>query len=276
MSRSGRINYNNSRIADKYLCWKRRLGWVWNFLPKKANRRVILIYHSVGSGPWSVPVDAFREQMAWLQEYTHVEALDELIKEPSRGGLRVALTFDDGYKSVYSVAAHILETGGFPATVYLNTGWIADEVSRSSDATQGHYPNEEFLTWKQVIELKNKGWIIGSHGVQHYDLTRLTLLEAERQIKESKEQIEEKISTSCIHFSYTWGHSNKDIRNVARQVGYRYAVTGRHAPLSKSFDSLALPRVNIMSDYTLDDFVAIVRGLWDYLGIIKRIPRYPR
>ena len=55
-----------------------------------------------------------------------------------------------------------------------------------------------------------------------------------------------------------------------RQCGYRYAAGGRHGALRPDFDPMAFPRINIAQDYSLEDFRAIVRGDWDYLGWVQR------
>lgn len=257
--------------SNRRLRCKRLIGRFWRRLPRIVDRRVVLIYHSVGSGPASAPEAMFRNQMAWLAEHADVATLDELVKNPGKGGLRVALTFDDGYRSLCRVVAPVLRAYSFPATVYLNTGWIAEETPRCSDASLGHYPDEEFLIWKEVAELAGAGWEVGSHGIEHYDLTALPVPEVERQIMESKGDIEARLGRPCRHFAYTWGLHNENVRERLRSSGYRFAVAAHHAPLSDKSDLFALPRVDIRRDYNLDDFTALVRGEWDFLGLLHKL-----
>jgi hypothetical protein len=40
-----------------------------------------------------------------------------------------------------------------------------------------------------------------------------------------------------------------------------------------AIDRYRIPRADIRRDYTLEDFKAVVRGDWDYLGHIQRIRR---
>lgn len=256
----------NSRLH-----WKRTIGRFWGLLPEKADRRVVLIYHAVGSGPASGSKAMFRGQMEWLAEHASVEPLHELLGNPGKGGLRVALTFDDGYRSLFQVVAPILKSCSFPATVYLNTGWMAEVDPRFSDSSLGHYPGEEFLLWEEVAELAGMGWTIGSHGVGHYDLTAVAAAELEKEVTESKGEIEARLGMPCRHYAYTWGRHNKAVREALHRAGYCSAVAAHHEPLSTGNDPFALPRLDIRREYNLADFVSVVRGEWDYLGLIHKL-----
>jgi hypothetical protein len=46
-------------------------------------------------------------------------------------------------------------------------------------------------------------------------------------------------------------------------------MSGLHGPVAAGFDAMAVPRINVARDYSLDDFKAVVRGDWDYLGRIQ-------
>jgi len=155
------------------LRWKRRLGSIWRVLPMSKAGHVILIYHSVNGGPLSIAIDKFSAQMAWLAKNAEVVSLDSLLslEREAYPGLRVAITFDDGYRSVHDAAAPVLAKHKFPATVYINSGHIHDTRHEHSDTLQGHYPDETFMTWSEVNHLQGQGWSIGSHGVEHLDLT---------------------------------------------------------------------------------------------------------
>ena len=233
-------------------------------------RRCVLLYHSVGDSPWAVSVENFRAQMKWLAEHTEVMSLDALLEDESPAGLSVALTFDDGYACLAEQALSVLSEFGLAATVYLNTGWVCGDTRRASDPSLGHYPGESFMQWSDVERLAVEGWSVGSHGVEHLDLTLTSGCVADRELIDSREAIESHLGCSCHHFSYTWGHHKPELRSRVAEAGYRYAAAGHHAPLSTGDDPLAFPRINIARDYTLDDFKSILRGDWDYLGWVQR------
>jgi peptidoglycan/xylan/chitin deacetylase (PgdA/CDA1 family) len=253
---------------------KRRIGKLFGILPRPAHRRVILIYHTVGGGPLSLPVGSFRDQLAWLSEQATVLSLDALLKiPPDQAGLYVTLTFDDGYRSLYSVVTPELEHHGFPATVYLNTNLVADTTRIQSNPQLGHYAGEEFLLWSEVEDMASRGWTIGSHGIDHVDLTGLPDADVFTQVTTSKATIEKRISQSCAHFAYTWGRHSADVRHAVKRASYRNAVASHHAPLSDRDDPLALPRIDIRKEYELQDFIAVVMGRWDFLNIVQRLNR---
>lgn len=252
---------------------KRLLGCLCGYGPKRVNRRILLIYHAVGSGPVSLPSENFIRQMDWLGKHATVESLESLVNRPEVPGLRVALTFDDGYRSVYSVVAPVLEKLGFPATVYLSTGMIGEAAHRASDPNLGHYPYEEFLNWQEVAELDRMGWTIGSHGVDHVDLTKLTDEDVAQQLQDSRGEIETRLGKECRHFCYTWGNNNQKVRNLVSESGYFSAVAAIHGTLHSVSDRLALERIDVRREYCLKDFIATIQGDWDYLAVIQRLRR---
>jgi peptidoglycan/xylan/chitin deacetylase (PgdA/CDA1 family) len=212
----------------------------------------------------------FRQQVRWLRQ-AEVCSLDALLHHDVSAGLRVALTFDDGYASLSDTAAGILSAAGMTATVYLNAGLIKEDARRRSDPVAGHYPDETFLSWTDVGRLREHGWTVGSHGLEHLDLTALTPDRVVSELTLSKAIIEGRTGVPCEHFSYTWGRNDASLRSAVRDAGYRYAAAAKHGPVKREFDPFAIPRINIHRDYTIADFAAIVRGDWDFLGWWQRV-----
>ncbi|MFO1316194.1 MAG: polysaccharide deacetylase family protein [Burkholderiales bacterium] len=246
------------------------MGAVMRLMPRAAARRVVLLYHAVGSGPMAIGVDAFRAQMEWLASEVRVVSLDALLAAETVRDLHVAITFDDGYGSVHDGALPVLTALGLSATVYLNTGSIGETDARPSRPELGHYPGETFLRWSDAEALVRAGWTVGSHGVDHLDLTRASVEECARQLALSRKDIEQHLQVGCAHFAYTWGRSTPRLRALVSQCGYRYAAGGRHGPVRPGFDPMAFPRINVAQDYSLADFKAVVRGDWDYLRWVQR------
>jgi poly-beta-1,6-N-acetyl-D-glucosamine N-deacetylase len=242
---------------------KRWIGRVWKHLPRPSPRSIVLIYHGISDrengGPESaVRLADFRSQMAWLSEHAEVVPLPQILSRARTAELRVSITFDDGYRSVYEHAAPALDLHGFPAAAFVNTGAV---------------PGGQFMTWEEIRALARRGWTIGSHGVAHVDLTASDRPEVERQIADSKRDIERHLQTPCDYFCYTWGRHNRSVRAAVATAGYRAAFAGIHAPIAAADDVFALPRIDVRADYGIDDFAAAVRGEWDFLGLIQRARR---
>jgi peptidoglycan/xylan/chitin deacetylase (PgdA/CDA1 family) len=255
------------------LHFKRILGRLWAFTLTQRNRRIVLFYHAVGYGPNAISQQLFQSQMEWLSKNADVLALDDLLAGVGSKPIRVSIGFDDGYASVVDNAEPILHALNMSATVYLNTGWIGGAVRRDSAPALGHYPREQFMTWKDVDRLAKRRWTIGSHGVEHFDLTTVNADSLASELFESKKSIEAQLDITCQHFAYTWGKFNKNVQYAAVNAGYRTAASALHGPITSQCNLFALPRIDIQKIYSLDDFQAIVRGQWDYLGIIQKLKR---
>lgn len=100
-------------------------------------KSVILCYHRVGTG--GAPLyselepEVFEAQMRYLSTRYRVVSLDTLCEElvtPGETGRSVAVTFDDGYRDVYTHAFPVLQRYKIPATIFLTAGAIeSGEVS---------------------------------------------------------------------------------------------------------------------------------------------------
>ncbi len=103
----------------------------------KTSKFVILCYHGIGEcgNPLGVAPtrELFEAQMHFLSENYRVASLEEACRELRSGAKSepgVVITFDDGYRSAYTVAFPILQKYRLPATVYLTlesieTGQVA-------------------------------------------------------------------------------------------------------------------------------------------------------
>lgn len=240
-------------------------------------RAFVLTYHSVGSQR-GVTEENFRRQMFWLSYHAAVLDLDSVIKGewiPSPSGLVCAITFDDGYASVYRSAFPILRELRLAATVYLVVEAIGDTQRRSSNEFDGLYPDEDMLTSSEVKEMQRGGLQFGSHLLRHHNLTSLPVAAAEEQLQGSKRQIEDRLGVPCKSFCYPWGQNNEATRDAVRRAGYENAVITIQDRWDRAHppDRYRIPRTDVRREYTLDDFSSVVQGKWDFLGTIQRFRR---
>lgn len=253
--------------------FKRALARAWALTEPAQPRRMILYYHAIGKGPSATPDESFRLQMGWLASHAEVLSLDDLLSGHGRSLLQAAITFDDGYASVALDAEPVLRDLGLPATVYVNTAWMGEEHRRDSVQALGHYPGEQFMTWGDVEGLARRGWTIGSHGVDHLDLTAVDEATRTQELRDSKNAIERRLGFECRHFAYTWGRYTRQVQRAVADAGYRTAASAIHGPLRDDSGPHALPRIDISNQYSLADFQAIVRGDWDFMGRVQRVRR---
>lgn len=127
----------------------------------------------------------------------------------------VLLTFDDGYKGHYQHVYPLLKKYGYPAVFSIYTDKIDKQLGRSS------------MTWDEVQEMAADPLItIASHSISHpRDLTQLETAEMEREVKASKQALEEKLGRPIHYFTYPEGHYNEAVAEAVEAAGYRAALT---------------------------------------------------
>ena len=256
-------------MKDFRLITKRLFGKTFSFIPRSNSRKIILLYHSVGDSLWSISPESFKEQMEWLKSNVHLTNLDSILNfnnedNKKKNHIEVAVSFDDGYKSLVSNVLPIVKKLKIKPSVFINTSCIKENYSLRSDPNMGHYPCEIFMNWEDVRNLHQEGWIIGSHGCNHYDLTKLDSSVIDKELHLSKNIIEKNLNKSCIHFSYTFGKYNKNLFSKVINSGYKYCYTAIHKPIISGFNRYLIPRINIENVYSLNDFINIINGNWDY------------
>jgi peptidoglycan/xylan/chitin deacetylase (PgdA/CDA1 family) len=176
----------------------------------RASGVVVLIYHRVGARAQSeidLPADEFDRQMAWLAETGRIVDLDTavaLLAEPPAategngngdGSCPVAVTFDDGTADLAEVALPILARHQVPATVYVATRHIDEQLPWPADGVP--------LSWAGAQELVDSGLVtIGSHTHSHALLDRLRPDEAADELDRSKALIEDNLGVPAEHFAY--------------------------------------------------------------------------
>lgn len=253
------------------LAWKRRIGRLYALLrARDEQRKLVFLYHSVGGGAEAITTDAFRGHLRLVASTARLVSLGDMLGGRIGPDLAVAITFDDGYATLRDHAAPLLADFGVAATAFLNVGEIAADERRRSSVEAGYYPDEQFLSWRDIDVLRAAWWQFGSHGVHHVNLVHADAATVDREVAASKSLLERRLGTVCNMFAFPWGRSNASLRGRARAAGYRYAFAGGHRALTPEQDPFALPRINIAKEYSRDDLTAILRGDWDYLDWVMR------
>ncbi len=234
----------------------------------------ILMYHSVSeqSDPSRHPYydgntspRIFAHHMSFLREsaYSSVDvatALDFLqagnnVKKP------VVITFDDGYRDIYTDAFPNLVENGLTATVFLATGLVGTRKD-----------GRECLTWREVRELYSQGIEFGSHTVNHPELVRLGPKEVEEEIGRSKDAIEQKLGAPVKSFSYPYAFPEADkkfvrtLRNMLEKQGYQNGVSTIIGRAGSRSDRFFMPRIPANSWDDLSFFRAKLEGGYDWLS----------
>jgi peptidoglycan/xylan/chitin deacetylase (PgdA/CDA1 family) len=221
---------------------------------------VFLMYHELelaqrklcqaeaGYARYVLPVETFRDQIAWLKS-SGWQGLNvtEALKHPD--GQSVCITFDDGCETDLIAAAPSLRESGLHATFYLTAGFLG---------TPG------YLNAIQVRELDALGFEIGCHSMTHPYLCDLSDPELKREIVDAKIHIENILGHPIYHFSCPGGRYDARTLQMARQAGFVSVSNSRFYANSSRTSPYELGRVALLRDFTLDDFRATCQGsnLW--------------
>lgn len=239
-------------------------------------RLPILTYHSLDSSGSVVSTSPsrFRRQMELLyQKGFKTISLAEVARlvrtgQPFRDRTYV-VTFDDGYETVYREAFPVLQEFGITATVFLITGYCGKRNSWPGHASP--VSEQSLLSWTQIEEMAWHHIEFGSHTVTHPDLACLTRQEAEREMRESKQMIQERLGRKIEVFAYPYGKYAPWTVELAKEhfTGACSTILGK---LTLRDDPALLPRVDtyyLSSQWLMESLDT--RGMDLYLGIRRRM-----
>lgn len=241
------------------------------FVPQTPAGLTILGYHLVGAGTRSaidLPLDVFRRQMDEVARLGSARSLHQALEWARRGAPaerdgapanRVVLTFDDGYENFYSRVWPILRERRLPATLYVQVGFLSDSGQAPIAATERLPP----LTWEQLAELAASDLItVGSHTCTHPDLRALAGPALERELVDSKTELEARLGRPVDSFCYPRGQWSRRVeRSVAEH--YRTAVIRGGRTMRPGRLSLhRLERVPIRRDMPLSLQPVLDSSVW--------------
>jgi peptidoglycan/xylan/chitin deacetylase (PgdA/CDA1 family) len=189
---------------------------------------------------------AFRDGMATLQASGHrTLALQEAVECLSRGApfpeRSLAITFDDGYESVYSQAFPILQRYGWSATVFLTVG---ANGPRTGSERLPSVEERSMLSWSEIREMQRGGITFGAHTLTHPDLTRLPSARVETEVRDSRAIIEDALGTAVTSFAYPFGRYDRRCRDIVRRH-FTCACSDKLGLLHSRSDSYAMERVDV-------------------------------
>jgi peptidoglycan/xylan/chitin deacetylase (PgdA/CDA1 family) len=142
---------------------------------------------------------------------------------------------------------------------------LIDKIVRQSGVDiSPDFGKELILSWEEIKIMSRNGIDFGAHTVNHPILTRLPLEKAEKEILDSKRQIEKELGKEVTTFCYPNGGPddfNKEIEEILKNNGFKCAVTFAPAAfVLPPAQSYRLPRIGGTSSY--DMFELIMSGLY--------------
>jgi peptidoglycan/xylan/chitin deacetylase (PgdA/CDA1 family) len=237
------------------------VGYCLRMLPgSPVTGQRVLMYHAVGNrvdgdinNIYNMSRNDFLRHIETLQA---VSAKHKMPFAPFRQSnyTEIAITFDDGYADALSTIGPELSKRGIPFHVF-----VTPEKLTSGDP--------RYLSTPELRELATiPGATIGAHGATHRSLTSLTNAEAEADLRNSKQQLEEVLQTPVSTMSYPYGHVNDDVRTAAMRAGFIVAACSKWGVNNEHSDALLLNRLDMWAGDNTRTIENKVLGYWNFLG----------
>ncbi|WGL50999.1 polysaccharide deacetylase family protein [Nocardioides sp. BP30] len=234
----------------------------------------LLGWHRIDAGPGglSTSFDDFRRHLdaleAWGARVLPLPVAVALLAEDALPERAVALTFDDGYASVFERAWPELQRRGLPGTVFVVSSYLAGGRLPWDRHHCPHDDSVRIASSRQVREAADEGFDIGSHTATHPWLPGLAPEDVAVELKTSKADLEDLLQREVSSFAYPMGGWNPEIHAAVGVAGYERAITvdrGRNRP---GHDPLALRRA-----FAFDDAADVIRqldGAYTWMRPIER------
>lgn len=213
----------------------------------------ILMYHVIGSPPAGTPYpglfvskEAFVSQLRYLATHGYQAVTLRAVYDfwAGRGRLPqrpVVLSFDDGYRSHFTVVAPLLKELGWPGVLNL--------IVRNTRTGQDMRP-------AYVRAMVDAGWEIASHTVDHPDLTQLSSTELRNQLVRSRTALRRLFDVPVDFLCYPSGRYNDAVVAAVQAAGYLGAMTTVAGLAAPSQGLFTLHRVRVEGGENLAAFAS--------------------
>lgn len=185
----------------------------------------ILLYHRICTKPvlgttWAYEFQ-FKKQLKCIKEagYKCVN-LKNRINDQKAG--EFAIAFDDALEELWRFALPALLGNDCTATFFIVSDYIG-KISEWDVYKQKH------MTKEQIFELVKSGHRIGSHTATHPDLTKISDRNLFKELADSKKYLEDTFGVEIEYLSYPFGRFNSNVQNIAKECGYKGALTINHS-----------------------------------------------
>lgn len=260
---------------DRFLCLT-----IGRFLRTAGKIRIpILMYHSISEKqkfvkhPYfstTTSPSVFNVHLDYLSQHHYkvikLSQIPEYLNQTNSVQKVAAITFDDGYMNFYENALPLLKKNDFSATMYVPSGLIDEKENRVLEDLL-------LMNWNQLRECLANNIEIGSHSLTHGVLVNKSRLSLEKELKNSKEILEQKLDAGISTFAYPYRFPAENsafieqLKAILQGVGYKTGVTTNIGLATKKSNCLILSRIPANEYDDLQLFAAKLNGYYDFLSI---------
>ena len=181
----------------------------------------------------------FEQRIIYLKKHYNFIRLEDYITALEDGSTieenAVVLTFDDGFKDVINSAYPLLKKYNVPFSIFVTTGMVGHDKSVLTHDDVNVLAKDSRITW-------------GAHTVTHRWLNNMSLDEAESDIVNSKNEVEELTGVKANIFCYPDGKFNDDIVLLLRKHGFVGACSTERGMSNANDNVMALKRIPFESE----------------------------
>lgn len=190
---------------------------------------MVLFYHRIAdqhANGWTMPCRTFEQQIEWAAQRFDIIDLEEAQRRIVQGNRKpaVVITFDDGYADNCEFALPLLLRKGLPATYFISTDHILNDVPFPHDVATGVTlrPN----TPEEIKSMASAGIEIGAHTRTHADLGKIDDANLMwEEIAGSKQDVEQITGKQARYFACPFGLAS-NMSPLAFQVAYNAGFKG--------------------------------------------------
>lgn len=217
------------------------------------------MYHSISEhikkekhNKWRVKPKDFEKQMNWFYKNNWKSfTISELVKLDKIPEKSFVITFDDGYEDNFTNAFPVLQKYNFKATIYLVPNQTINHWEEKNTSILSNLLNNE-----QILQMQNSGLAeFGSHTLSHVNLSKTDEFQLEKELIESKKEIEKITNKECEAFAYPYGKFDDKIVQAVKNAGYKNATVVKRGLFEQNDDIFTIKRIGILGTESFFDFI---------------------
>ena len=248
----------------------------------KGNYIYVLNYHATPENESSV----LEQQLVFYNKYFSSVNLSDLNqffenKKWHKDKPGLILSFDDGLRSNFDVAAPLLEKYGFTAWFFIPTDFLDTSTDEQITFANNHsicarniYKDGRIaMTWDEIQKL-DKNHVIGCHTKSHHRMIASTpKIQIHQEIIVSKMILEDKLGHAIDAFCWVGGEEfsySAQGAKAIREAKYKYSFMTNCMPIKIDTNPHQLQRNNVETSWSINLVKFAVSGVMDWLYIPKR------
>jgi peptidoglycan/xylan/chitin deacetylase (PgdA/CDA1 family) len=173
------------------------------------------------------------------------------------------LETDSKAQAIEAIADGLKVLGPERLSAVVDRLWI---LAGSPEDAAGEYA---LLSWDQVREMSHAGVSFGAHTVHHTILTTVDDRTVEREVSDSRRQIEAELGSSVTAFCYPSGAHSDAIRTIVRERGFTCAFATTRGINRRGVDPYAVKRISVGPSAGAPFELRLLASFYDLRGLTR-------